>query len=143
METNKLDGGIKWDDCYLLGDEQVDAQHKELFNLVNSLVRSCEDGTSIEHLIDTLSFLIDYTVKHFNDEEALQIKYNYPEYAKHKKLHEDFKLTVGDLVQQFSETGISHHLCDDVNKVIVKWLVNHILSEDKKIGEHLKHCRAK
>ena len=138
MENKKREHGIKWSDEYALGDERVDSQHRELFKLVADLVDSCENGSSSAHLKNTLDFLVNYTVQHFNDEEALQIKYNYPEYEAHKKLHEDFKVTVTDLVNRFSETGSSSWLSSDVNKIVVKWLIQHIMSEDKKIGGYLK-----
>jgi len=132
---------LKWDDCYLLGNEKVDNQHKELFNLVNSLVQSCDSGTDTKKLKETLLFMVNYAVLHFDDEEALQIECNYPEYEKHKKMHDDFKNVVLGLVDRFSQSGSSAELSNDVKKIIVKWLVNHIMSEDKKIGDHLKRQR--
>jgi hemerythrin len=70
--------GIKWNDSYLLGNELVDSQHMELFNLVNSLVNSCASGTDVIKLKNTLEFLVNYAVQHLDDEEALQLQYNYP-----------------------------------------------------------------
>jgi len=132
--------GFLWDESYLLGNELVDTQHHQLFDLVNTLVRSCVDGTNKVKVKETLDFLVNYTVQHFNDEEALQKKYNYPEYEKHKQLHEDFKPTVAELVQRFNEGGSSEKLCVDIKTIVVKWLANHILFEDKKIGEYINNC---
>jgi len=137
METTSKNEGIKWDDNYLLGNEQVDNQHRKLFELVNSLVESCDSETAMDELRSTLNFLLRYTVQHFEDEEALQIRSNFPEYEQHKKMHEDFKVTVRDLVQRFIESNSSDLLLHDVKKILVKWLINHILEEDKKIGRHL------
>jgi len=81
--------------------------------------------------------LVNYTVQHFNDEEVLQIKCNYPEYEKHKQIHEDFKVTVTELIKRFNESGSSTNLCEDVKSIVIKWLVNHIMSEDKKISAYL------
>ena len=132
--------GFVWDDSYKIGNEQVDAQHHQLFNLVNDLVRSCAEDFDTIKLKDTLDFLVNYTVQHFNDEEALQIQYNYPEYEKHKKTHEDFKHVVVALVQRFIETGSSEALGNDIKTIVLKWLIDHILNEDKKIGEFMKTC---
>jgi len=132
--------GFIWDDSYLLGNELVDTQHHQLFDLVNSLVRSCADGSDTKKVKETLDFLINYTVQHFDDEEVLQIKFKYPEYERHKQLHEAFKPVVAGLVQRFEECGSSEKLCIDIKTIVVKWLVNHILTEDKKIGEHLQKC---
>jgi len=130
--------GIAWDDMLKIGDEKVDAQHKMLFDLLSVLVNQCIDGSSKEMLQDTLDFLVNYTVQHFYDEESLQVRQNYPGYGKHKQMHDDFKQTVGDLIRRFVKDGSSEALCDDVNKIVIRWLVGHIQQEDKKIGEHIR-----
>ena len=132
--------GFMWDDSYVLGNEKVDAQHHQLFDLVNSLVYFCEDGTDREKIKDSLDFLVNYTVQHFNDEEALQNECKFPGYKEHKNMHEDFKVTVGELVQRYNESGSLTKLGNDIKTIVVKWLVDHILTEDKKIGVHLKAC---
>jgi hemerythrin len=132
---------LKWDSNYLIGDEIIDAQHLKLFQLVNDLIRSCEDGTGVEKLNETLGFLVVYTMQHFGDEEALQIKYNYPLYEEHKKAHEEFKVTVGELVQRFKDGGSSSELNRDITRIAIKWLIGHILNDDKKFGVFLKSCR--
>jgi len=135
--------GIAWDDRLKLGNEQVDAQHKRLFELLSELVGQCMEGSNTEKLRETLDFLVNYTIQHFYDEESIQVQYNFPEYKKHKQLHEDFKNVVAGLVQRFDESGSSEELSNDVNKVIVRWLISHIQREDKKIGEHISHVTAR
>ena len=138
MNTNNENNGLKWDDYYSLGNEKIDEQHRELFDLVNSLIASCDGDDDTETIKKTLLFLVDYTLKHFNDEETLQKENNYPEYEKHKKLHDDFKTVVVNLVHRFSVSGSSAELSKDVKKIVIKWLVKHIMNEDKKIGGFLK-----
>ena len=135
--TTSKNEGIKWNDNYLLGNEQVDNQHRKLFELVNSLVDSCDEETATDELRSTLNFLLRYTVQHFEDEETLQIQSNFPEYEEHKKLHENFKITVRDLVQRFIDSNSPEQLRHDVKKILVRWLIHHILEEDKKIGRWL------
>ena len=135
--------GIVWDDRLKLDNEQVDAQHKRLFELLSELVNQCMDGSNTEKLKDTLDFLVRYTVQHFYDEESIQVQYNFPEYRKHKQLHEDFTKVVGGLVKRFDESGSSKELCNDVNRIVVRWLIYHIQQEDKKIGEYIKQITAR
>ena len=136
--TMPIGDSIKWDDSYILGNEKVDNQHRKLFELVNSLVSSCDRDSEPEKLLDTLNFLVNYAVQHFDDEEALQIQSNFPGYPDHKKLHEDFKVTVTELVARFTETNSPSQLSYDIKKILIKWLFNHIMNEDKKIGKHLQ-----
>jgi len=129
--------GVAWNDSYKLGNEQVDLQHKKLFEMVNDLINSCLDGSDVVKLKETLGFLVNYTIRHFHFEEELQLQYGYPEYETHKQMHEDFKVTVGELVARFEKNGSSLELSNDVNKIMVRWLVNHIQREDKKIGLYI------
>ena len=129
--------GIKWDDSYSLGNKKVDAQHKQLFGLLSDLVSSCEDKSELIKIQEALDFLVNYAVQHFNDEEALQLECGYPDYERHKELHEAFKVTVTELVKRFVISGSSIELSSDLNKIVVRWLISHIQGEDKKIGKYI------
>ena len=132
--------GLAWSNKFELDNEEVDSQHRRLFELLSELVASCMDGTDTVKLKATLDFLIEYTVRHFHDEERLQIRYNFPDYNRHRQLHETFKGTVAGLVNKFDINGSSAELSNDVNKIIVQWLVKHIQQEDMKIGTHIRNA---
>ena len=134
---NEKNPGVIWNDSYRLGNEQVDLQHKKMFELVRGLLNACNKGKDAAKLRETLSFLVNYTIRHFLFEEELQVECKYPEYERHKQLHDDFKKTVGDLVEKFNKNGSSTELSNDVNKIVVSWLIDHVQQEDKKIGEYL------
>ncbi|MCL1808397.1 MAG: hemerythrin family protein [Clostridiales bacterium] len=134
--------GVAWNDSFKLGNEQVDEQHRTLFEVVSNLVYACTEGSDAEKLQETLDFLVNYTVKHFQDEEALQIQCGYPDYERHKQLHEDFKVTVGELVERYAKSASPADLSNDVNRVVARWLVNHIQREDKKIGAYIRNSAA-
>ena len=133
--------GIAWSKDLELGNAQVDSQHRRLFELVSNLIEACMTGQEFDRLRETLDFLVDYTIMHFRDEEALQLQYKYPEYEAHKLMHDDFKVTVSDLVRKYLENGSSEELSSSVNRIVVRWLINHIQREDKKIGKHIQNLR--
>jgi len=135
----EIKNGLAWNDSFLLGNALVDMQHQRLFELVSDLVGACMDESDTAKLKETLDFLVGYAVKHFTDEEAFQLECGYPDYENHRQIHEDFKKEVGRLVQRFEKSGSSAELSKDVNKTLVRWLVNHIQNEDKKIGEHIRN----
>ena len=128
---------IAWSEDYELGNSFVDSQHKRLFELVSNIGKSCHNDTDVNSLCETLDFLLQYTVLHFNDEESLQQQYNFPEYEYHKKLHEEFEAIVTEKVSEFKENGSTKDLKDTVNDFIITWLVNHILKEDMKIKAYI------
>ena len=140
---NRITSGVAWNDRYSLGNEQIDIQHKKLFALVSDLVNACMDGSNTEKLQEALMFLGNYTVQHFYFEEELQLQHNYPDYDTHKRLHEEFKKEIDRLVTRFKKNDSSIELSNDLNKIVVRWLVNHIPQEDKKIGEYIRNISNK
>jgi hemerythrin len=44
---------------------------------------------------------------------------------------------VDDLVCRFHEKGSSCDLSQELKRIMVKWFVNHIQQEDKKINEYI------
>ena len=141
--VHELEGGIAWDEGLMTGNVLVDMQHHKIFERVSDLVTLCEEGSDAAKLQDTLEFLINYTVRHFTDEEALQLDYGYPDYENHKKMHDNFKeVVVGNLLKRYRESGSSKELSSDVNKIVIRWLANHIRNEDKKISEYIRDVNA-
>ena len=136
MSTNMI--GIAWNDSYSIGCEDVDLQHKQLIAHLNSAVTACADGQNTDHVRSTVAFLVNYTVKHFADEEAIQKKCGFPGYEAHKKLHDDLTATVGEVVKKFETDGSTTDLSNTLNTVLIKWVINHIHNEDKKIGEFIR-----
>jgi len=130
--------GMVWEEKWAIGDKLVDLQHQELLKLLNELLFACTDETMVDYIPNALNFLVQYTVTHFDDEEALQKECGFPYYEEHKKMHEDLKVTVGKLVAKYKKSGSSLELRDDLNNVLVTWLANHIEVEDHKIRDYIK-----
>ncbi|MDR2546038.1 MAG: bacteriohemerythrin [Lachnospiraceae bacterium] len=127
-----------WTEDLATGNTMIDTQHKQLIKMVNDLLEACKSGQERTKLTTTMQFLVDYTVKHFADEEKLQQQSNYPDFANHKKLHEAFKVTVLDLNKQLKAEGATNALVAKLNTSIGGWLVTHIQREDKKVAAHIK-----
>jgi hemerythrin len=137
-DANDWKYGVAWSPELETGNEEIDSQHRQLFKLTSDLVDACAKGQSPKALGEALEFLASYTVKHFVDEEALQLKYHFPEYENHRKLHEDFKKTAADLVSEYKATGSSADLNGKVNSIVIRWLVQHIKGEDSKIAAYIR-----
>jgi len=141
--VNLLDQGIAWDDSFLTGNALVDMQHQRVFERLSDLVGLCEDGCDAVKLENTIRFLVNQTVRHLADEEALMVEYDYPDLDNHKQMHEDYRATVIELAQRFEDDSSSKELSQDVNKTIVRWLATHIRHEDKKICEFVRTASEK
>lgn len=121
------------------GNELIDTQHQELISRVNKLTSSLETGREKNVAVQTLDFLMDYTVFHFEAEEKLQEEAGYPELAAHKELHASFVKAVDELKEMLEEEeGPSDAFVEAVNKNVVDWLKNHIQICDKKVADFVK-----
>ncbi len=126
---------MNWKDDFAVNVKEVDAQHKKLLELLNRLFDAMKVGKGREALGGILKELIDYTVYHFGTEERLFQQYGYPEYAKHKKEHDDLTKQAVELKTAF-DAG-QKMITIDVMNFLKDWLNVHILQEDKKFGPFL------
>jgi hemerythrin len=127
-----------WREDWATGNKLIDSEHKELFTAINNLLAACSSGKGRAELESTISFLEDYTAKHFGDEEQLQLSSGYPDYRRHKTLHEGFKTFVRQLGIDLKREGPTITLVSKVNAGCGDWLIRHIQTEDKKLAMHLK-----
>lgn len=120
------------------GNPLIDREHKELIDSINRLLNACAQGKGRDEIEKTVDFLNEYVIKHFADEEKLQVQSRYPDYKNHKQYHEGFKASVREIVQEFQKGGATVVLVGKVNSVIASWLINHIKREDVKVAQHIK-----
>jgi hemerythrin len=127
-----------WLNSMSVGNATIDEQHKQLIKIMNEFMDACKNNRAISELEDSLNFLVNYTVKHFSEEEAIQRKSLYPGYEEHKKIHEAFKLKVADIVSKFKKEGPTPAMVSTFNFEVGNWVMDHIAKEDRKVGEFFR-----
>jgi hemerythrin len=128
---------IQWTSDLAVGVPKVDAQHQQLFGLVNDLLAAMRQGQGRAELSRVLAFLEAYVIEHFGDEEQTMLAHQYPGYAAHKVEHDRFVRDVKKLKARMEAEGASTALVIDVNDRVCKWLVEHISRSDKAIGSFI------
>lgn len=123
---------------YLTGIALVDAEHKELFHIVDKadkLVKSFDELSGYDNIIEILNELKEYTKEHFSDEEEYMKGIQYEGLSAQKRAHEAFidKLENIDLDQ--IDANPQEYL-QELLEFLLGWLINHILYTDKKIPLH-------
>ena len=125
-----------WKDDYATGIVVIDEQHKKLVDMTTIL----EDATKAheEMTYETgkiLKDLVDYVKVHFRDEEEVMKKISFPEYSRHVELHKKLVNEVRDILLVLKKGGRINN--KELLIFLQRWLVEHILTEDKKIGQYL------
>ena len=124
--------GFVWSDAISIHVAECDAHHQRLFEIANSIARQLQMGSDCATLGEALQELVEYTRYHFEAEEKLMGLYGYPDFELHAKKH-------GELVCQVVE--YRDRICsgDLPNRAsfmnfMERWLVRHVLDEDRKYG---------
>lgn len=120
------------------GIPKIDEQHRELYERINAVLQAGVSAVTKAETERTLSFLNDYVIRHFNDEENLQRESGYPDAEPHKALHKSFVATIDRLRQDFALNGPSAKFTLAVNQSVIDWLVKHIQNVDMAFARYYK-----
>ena len=133
---------VQWDDCYSVGIDVLDKQHKDLFEFTNALYAGCRRGETAarEHFIDTLHATVDYVTVHFSTEERMMDKIQYPDTAKHKREHTDFVKKVMEAQKELEEGKRGGAI--KFVQFLRDWIVSHIAVCDKNMAEYFNRQSA-
>ena len=128
---------VEWNDSLSVGIALIDNQHKTWIEHLNNLASAFDMNLGVEHIAQTLAFLVDYTYHHFDTEEKHMTANHYPGLAAHRRKHSELRTTLKNLVQDFEEEGATPALAEAVDTFLGSWLLNHIEEVDRAFGTFL------
>ncbi len=117
-----------WKQAYSVGKPAIDAQHRQLIELIASLHVGMTEGKGRDVLAAILGKLIKYTLDHFTAEEAVMRTAGYPGLAQHRGLHTSLAATVTKLSKDFEAGRVS--VTVETAMFLKQWLNDHILGAD-------------
>ena len=129
---------IKWDESLSIGVKLIDEQHKKWIEHIYNVQAAIEARRGMQQIANTPDFLINYTQFHFSTEEKSMAETGYPELGSHKARHEELKGTLGNLIEDFKEDGVTEKLSQAIGTFLGNWLRNHILAVDQAFAAFLK-----
>lgn len=123
------------EDC-VIGVEQIDAEHRKLFSMVNEAMEVLQRGAGEEQaVVELILNLRNYAVIHFRHEEEYMEKINDPELPKQKKEHAAFKEKVNSLSLDGLTGESGRTMLEELILFLARWLYRHILGSDIFIGK--------
>ncbi|MEI6306779.1 MAG: bacteriohemerythrin, partial [Deltaproteobacteria bacterium] len=131
---NQAEGFIWSDTCHIHVAE-FDGHHQRLFEIANTISEHLLKVSEHKSLANAFDALVEYTRYHFAAEEKLMGLYSYPEIDAHTRKH-------GELMNQVIEYKDKVLGGDPPDKAgfmnfMERWLVRHLLEEDRKYGAFL------
>ncbi len=127
---------LEWTQALSVGNEEIDAQHRELFRRAARLLAGLHRGEP-EEIGGLVDFLHEYAVVHFGMEEDLMREAGYPGYARHKAEHDRF---VSDLLAFSAERdrdGSGAFMAVKASHWLTEWLRSHVSGTDAELGRFL------
>jgi hemerythrin-like metal-binding protein len=125
-----------WKEEYKLGVDTIDLQHQQLFKMVDGLLAVIDDYEHADYKKEcaaAVSFLYDYTVKHFQFEEGYQASIGYKDIEAHKLQHKRFIITVDNFAKKMVESEYDMRVVKAFSGSLVAWLNYHVAETDQKI----------
>lgn len=116
----------------------IDRQHQHMLDMASTLINSIGEREETRMTHDSLVFLVEYTKTHFADEEALQIKSEYPGYERHREIHRNFMAVAEALQQRFQIIDDPDFLYRELQNTVISWVTEHILTEDTVFARHYR-----
>lgn len=126
---------LEWSDSLSVGFRLLDADHKRLIDIINSLYEASKDEASTTTITSILDSLISYTKTHFIHEETLMRKTAYPQFIPHKIEHDRLIGQIEDLRKRYAAGQIG--LSQETIIYMRTWLCDHIIKVDRSLGDWL------
>lgn len=130
---------FKWKERFETGIEEIDKQHKRLFEIGTEIynLTTKDDGTDYyDAIVGLINELKDYTVYHFRYEESLLEQANYSDLAAHKIEHQKFIDKLNETEANDIDINQKQVLMDMI-EFIIGWVSGHIVGIDFKYRELL------
>jgi len=131
---------MTWDASLDVGVDAMNHEHQEILDAMNRIYDARAKGTTGPVIDNLVARLGAVTHRHFADEEAFMRKIGYPEFERHRTLHQRLLDQFNTHAQQIKAGG---GVADDGFFNFLKfWLTSHIKGIDVKYGAHARGLAA-
>ncbi|HNQ96520.1 MAG TPA: diguanylate cyclase [Treponemataceae bacterium] len=122
---------IPWQDSYKSGNDEIDKQHRKLFQMASELIRlASQKDVEKEECMDAIAHVEAHVQEHFHTEETMLFSLGYPDALMHKILHADLTKQLGVLkARYYKEESTLDELVTFIAKTVID---EHLLNEDRR-----------
>ena len=128
----------QWEDRFSLHHPLIDAQHQQLFSLVQKVYALPSHTQKTEIKVLFVEFF-NYMATHFKDEEAYMASIGYPHLEKHREKHEAI---IAEMTKILRTSPSIEQIRLSLLEQSKEWLIEHILGDDLEIEKWHKKQEA-
>jgi hemerythrin-like metal-binding protein len=130
---------MQWEPKYSVNVEEMDAQHRKLFDILNHLVGIFEGDT--DDLLPVINDLVNYLSYHFHQELMVMKNAEYRGFLSHSQEHQKFTEQVHEFLKSYKAGD--KYLASEMLSFLSSWVRDHTLKVDKQYGDYLLRNAAK
>jgi len=131
---------VVWTDALSVNDPEIDQQHRQLIDIINSLHAAMVAGKAKQVIGDLTDRWMEYTVRHFQYEEKRMAACGYPDLENHRRQHAKMAQRVRDIKEKANSGQGLVEL--EARKILKAWLTEHIKGSDKQYVPYLEKGRS-
>jgi len=127
---------IAWKEEYRTGVAIIDEQHKQLLEIAArayELLKNDLYTDKYDQIVAILEELKNYTIYHFQSEEAYMQSIGYKKLLSHKVEHHDFIEKINNIDLEQIDQDQNQYILELLD-FVVSWIDSHILKRDKLIA---------
>lgn len=132
---------LEWKDEFSIHNSEIDHQHRELVDLLNSLYEAMKTRTLNDVRGSTLNQVIDHARRHFASEEKMMAEKGFPDLQSHKEAHRALMDQIVNLRSRHRSGGLI--LSNEVLQFLKEWLMGHMQGMDREFGAFMAHDKGK
>lgn len=120
-----------WHDHYRVGNDTIDRQHRQLFDVGNRMVEAGDN----EEMTYLFMLFYQHLDEHFLAEENLMKQHRYPDFSKHVDEHNRM---LDSLIEVSKTIPGKQWNMDEIQVFVSRWVLVHILEFDLPFAEFIK-----
>ncbi|MBX9634752.1 MAG: bacteriohemerythrin, partial [Magnetospirillum sp.] len=126
---------LQWHEEYRVDVLRLDTQHRRLFEQANAILDAVDCGRELSEVLSLMDAIAEYARYHFGEEEALMVRYAYPEAEAHRSRHARLMDLLAETRLHIQEKGSIESA--SMLAFLKEWLVNHICTDDRRYTKFL------
>jgi hemerythrin-like metal-binding protein len=125
---------LKWESIYSVNVEELDEQHKKMFEIINRVFGLGEDSMKSKKSLEIIKELKEYGNYHLGTEEKYFKKFNYPETDSHVAQHDDYRKRILKMENNLQGQG-GKKAFQEIKDFLMDWWLGHIQNVDQQYSE--------
>jgi len=113
----------------------VDREHLKLIEIADELHEGLRNGENEHVLSRKYNTLVEYSRKHFAEEERIMLEYSYPQYWQHKREHECLMQRVMDIQDRLYKGKAEFSI--ELVYLLKHWFTHHVFGADRSYDHYL------